>query len=345
MTAEKKLTQMVRSAGCSAKWGPRDLANVVNQMPSFADNHVLVGMQQYDDAGVYCLDAHRTLIQTVDFFTPMVDDPYLFGQIAAANALSDIYAMGARPITAMNIVCFPLCENHDLLQQILIGGADKVKEAGCVLLGGHTVDDLEPKYGLAVTGSANVQRIIRNSTAQCGDLLFLTKRLGNGIINTGYKLGDGNLDIWQPVWQEMASLNREASLAMQKAKAHAATDITGFGLLGHLQELCAASGLGAEIWAGQVPIWPFALQLAKDGVLPRGLAQNKAYLQNAVQFAADVPEALQDIFYDPQTNGGLLIAVPKCRGPQMEVFLESAGLPFAIIGILKEEPGIVVLKE
>ena len=313
-------------------------------LPQFVSPKLLVGTENYDDAGVYLLDENTALIQTLDFFTPITDDPYLFGQIAAANALSDIYAMGGLPLLAMNIAAFPLCSDTDRFRRILLGGADKIKEAGAILLGGHTVDDQEPKYGLSVTGIAHPRDIKTNGGAKEGDLLFLTKRLGNGIVSTGFKVGAGDPVVWQSMWEEMASLNKDAALAMNKAKAHAATDITGFGLLGHLHEMTAASGLGAEIWAANIPYWPLAAQLAAEGIVPGGAYRNREYLKNDVVFASGVRLELQDILCDPQTSGGLLMAIPKCRGTELEVYLEQAGLPYAIVGQMTAGHKIRVLK-
>lgn len=243
----------------------------MKNLPRFSHPKLLVGSDNYDDAGVYQLTEDIAIIQTLDFFTPMVDDPFLFGQVAAANALSDIYAMGGEPITAMNIAAFPLCGMEDVFAQVLLGGASKIEEAGALLIGGHTVSDEEPKYGLSVCGIAHPKKIIDNASGQKGDLLFMTKRLGIGIINTAIKCNEVTEEEIRPALESMAELNRDAASAMQKAGVLCATDITGFSFLGHLNEVISTSSLGAEIWASAVPLWPEAVDFAKGDIIPGGL--------------------------------------------------------------------------
>lgn len=311
-------------------------------LPKFQHPNLLVGSDTYDDAGVYQINETTAIIQTLDFFTPMVDDPYAFGQIAAANALSDIYAMGGTPITAMNIAAFPTCMDMNLFQQILLGGADKVKEAGALLIGGHTIEDDEPKYGLSVTGLVHPERITPNSGGQPGDLLFLTKQLGTGIIATGIKGGVVSPEVAQKVSAGMATLNKDAAAAMRQVGVRGATDITGFGFLGHLKEIIEASGVGAVVWHDQMPIWPEALELAEMGIIPGGAYRNQGYISPVVQVAAEVPQAVVDCLYDPQTSGGLLMAVPAELGATMEVALEERGVAYAIVGRLQAGSGIVI---
>lgn len=268
-----------------------------------------MGLETTDDAAVYRLNDEQALIHTLDFFTPVVDDPYVFGQIAAANALSDVYAMGGTPLLAMNIACFPTCLPLEVLQAILKGGADKVKEAGAIIAGGHTVEDDEPKYGLAVTGLVHPDRILTNATAQAGDLLVLTKPLGTGIILTAAKADLAEGAVLEQVEKSMAALNREAAEAMQAVGVSACTDVTGFGFLGHLYELAAASGVAVEVTAGNIPLFPGVTGLAQMGMVPGGAYRNREYVQDHITFAPGIAEELQDVLFDPQTSGGLLISV------------------------------------
>lgn len=273
------------------------------------DPRLLVGYENADDAGVVKLSEDLALIQTVDFFTPIVDDPYEFGQIAAANALSDVYAMGGTPVTAMNIVAFPCSLGMDTLSAILKGGAEKVKEAGALLVGGHSVEDKEPKYGLAVTGIVHPDRVVANSTARPGDMLVLTKPLGTGIISTALKAGAASNSVERESFTVMKTLNRDASSAMVEALAHACTDITGFGLLGHGYEMASGSGVGLEIWSECIPLISGVLELATSGHIPGGLRRNRAYIEPHVEFEPGVPEEMRNIMCDPETSGGLLIAI------------------------------------
>lgn len=286
-----------------------DLAYVLRHLPPPSDRNLLVGANPADDAAVYRLSDDLALVQTVDFFTPIVDDPYTFGQIAAANSLSDVYAMGARPLTALNIVGFPVKTlPAEILMQILRGGADKASEAGVPIVGGHTVDDAEPKYGLSVTGVVHPQRYITARGGRPGDVLVLTKPLGTGTISTALKAGAAASTHVQQAVRWMTTLNRAGSSAMLAAGAHAATDITGFGLLGHLLDLCRASQVGARIDSAAVPFLPGALAYAEQGFAPGGTASNLSYVRPSVDFGA-TDESIQAILGDPQTSGGLLIAL------------------------------------
>lgn len=300
-----------------------------------------MGRESYDDAGVYQLTGDLALIQTVDFFTPMVDSPYLFGQIAAANALSDIYAMGGQPITALNIAAFPTSLDKTVCKDILKGGADKLREAGALLLGGHTVEDQEPKFGLAVTGIAHPQQFIANNRGKAGDLLFLTKHLGNGIICSALKRDLVQEADIARVTAEMTGLNRAAAQAMTQAQVAAATDITGFGLLGHLAEMLGAD-LGAQLWSDQLPIWPQALAFAEAGIIPGGLERNWKFLECLIRLDSSLPLPLQQLLFDPQTSGGLLMATPPRRGGVLESCLENNGVEYRIIGRITEKQGIEV---
>lgn len=293
---------------------------------------MLVGLNTSDDAAVYRLNDNQALIQTVDFFTPMVDEPYLFGQIAATNALSDIYAMGGQPLLALNIVCFPDCLSTNILGEILRGGADKVAEAGCIIAGGHSIRDDEPKYGLAVAGLVPPGNIISNATAQPGDRLVLTKPLGTGIINTAIKADLLSTQAIERAVQCMSKLNKEASAAMQRHKASACTDITGFGLLGHAAEMAEASQVSLEICFSAIPLLPETLEMARMGLIPAGAYNNKEHLGDKVTFDNSLRQEEQMILYDPQTSGGLLIAIAEANADRLVVNLRDQGVPSAVIG-------------
>lgn len=291
--------------------GPEDLEKVLRLLPpGEAREEILVGLDTPDDAAVFMLDEDIALVHTLDFFTPIVDDPFRFGQIAAANALSDIYAMGGTPLSAMNIVCFPCSLGMDLLAEILKGGLSKVRESGAALLGGHTVDDEEPKYGLAVTGKVNPKRILTCLGAEPGDLLILTKPLGTGILSTALKgdfIGEAEME---EAMVGMAALNAEASRAAVAAGAHACTDVTGFGLAGHLANMLPNRGLTCEIFASRLPVYPLAREMANSGMIPAGAYKNRDFLKEKVAIMPGVDELDTHILHDPQTSGGLLFALP-----------------------------------
>jgi selenide,water dikinase len=251
------------------------------------------------------------VILTVDFFTPIVDDPYTFGQIAAANSLSDVYAMGGRPVTAMNIVCFPTCLPLDILKEILRGGADKVAEAGAIVAGGHSVEDDEPKFGLSVMGMVHPGKVTANSGAKPGDMLILTKPLGIGILNTAIKADLADEGAYKKAVESMAYLNKDACEAMMKVGVNGCTDVTGFGLLGHAHEMADASNVSLEIWSDYIPIIKESIDFAKMGIIPAGAYNNEGYIGKHVHFAESIKQEIRDIMYDPQTSGGLLISVPE----------------------------------
>jgi len=301
-----------------------------------------VGIETADDAAVYRTSENTALVQTVDFFTPIVDDPYLFGQIAAANALSDIYAMGGEPLTAMNIVAFPPKLGFDVLQKILLGGRDKIEESGAVIVGGHTVEDKEPKYGLAVTGLVHPGEVITNAGAQAGDRLVLTKPLGMGILATALKGGMVEEGEMMDVIDSARTLNASAAEAMREIGVSACTDVTGFGFLGHLYLMLAASGVSARVEAKSVPIWPKAIEFAEMGLIPAGAAENRAFLRGKISFGR-VSEVLQDVLFDPQTSGGLLISVPNERCDELiEALKEARVSTRAVVGeILRGEAGVI----
>ncbi len=322
---------------------PGVLAQVLCHLPQMKDENLLVGCDSFADAGVYRLREDLALVQTVDFFTPVVDDPYQFGQIAAANSLSDVYAMGARPLTAMNIVCFPYkTQEVAILGKILQGGADKIIEAGTLLVGGHSVDDEEPKYGLSVTGIIHPDDLITNAGACPGDSLILTKPLGSGLILTAAKAemdGPGELDA---VILAMAALNREASEAMQKVGVSAATDVTGFGLLGHAREMALTSKVAMELSFGRIPLFRGALQAASMGLVPGGAYANRDYVLDGLKINGAVDERELDVLCDPQTSGGLLIAVPPEREKMLMAELLARNVSAAVIGrVLSDTAGMI----
>lgn len=287
----------------------------------------MVGTGIPDDAGVYRLRPDLALVQTVDFFTPVVDDPYWFGQVAAANALSDIYAMGATPLTALNLVAFPSCKlGPEVLRAILKGGCDKVAEAGALVLGGHSVEDDEPKYGLAVTGVVHPAEVVTNSGACPGDFLILTKPLGTGVMVTALKGGLLTPDEERKLAEVMALLNAPAAEAMRLVGVHACTDITGFGLLGHLREMAVNSGVDVEIELASLPLLPKAKKFAEEGLIPGGAYRNREYLKDHVEIGGRISPAEEDLLYDPQTSGGLLIAVSGEKREQLLSALREKGV-------------------
>jgi selenide, water dikinase len=291
------------------------------------DENVLIGLDRADDAGVYRISDDLALIQTVDFFTPIVDDPYWFGQIAAANALSDVYAMGGVPKTAMNLVAFPV-QDMDLsvLRQIIQGGIDKLNEAGVVLLGGHSVEDKELKYGLSVTGLIHPARVLAKKDLRAGDRLVLTKPLGTGIVNTAVKAAMASSDLAERATRLMAALNRDAARVMADFDVSACTDVTGFGLLGHLAEMVSGSGTGARVDSGRVPVIPEALKFASMGMIPAGAYNNREFRESMIHFAPTVDRTIQDVLVDPQTSGGLLISVKEDQAAGLVAALHGAGI-------------------
>jgi cysteine desulfurase len=329
---EVKLTHYTHGLGCACKLRPQALEEVLARLPTPQDAAVLVGIDTADDAAVYQLDEETAIVQTVDFFTPIVDDAYWFGAISAANSLSDIYAMGARPLFGLNIVGFP--SNRlpmRVLEQILQGAQDKAAEAGISIIGGHTVDDTEPKYGLAVTGVVRPDRVVRNSTARPGDVLVLTKALGTGIIATAVKRGLADEAAAREAAELMATLNRAAAEAMMEVGAHACTDITGFGLLGHLYEMAAGSGVDVTLHAGAVPTLDAAWPFAGADVVPGGTLNNLAYVEDEVTFAPEVSRVTQLILADAQTSGGLLISLAAERAEALVAALQARGVTTAAL--------------
>ncbi len=344
-TTEKiRLTQTSSKAGCGCKIGPADLMNVLRHLPAqLQDKNVLVGLDTPDDAGVYRLTDEIALVQTVDFFTPIVDDPYAFGQIAATNAISDVYAMGGRPITVLNIVGFPIGTIGDeVLAEILRGGMDKVKEAGAITLGGHSIDDPEPKFGMAVTGLIHPKQIAAKAGAQPGDVLVLTKPIGVGVISTATKKGLTTPEEEASAIRVMTKLNNVAP-HLRELGVRGMTDITGFGLLGHTSEVARESKVGVRIRAREVPVLDAAWKYAREGTFPGGTRKNRSWLKDKVQFADDLDEVTQLLLCDAMTSGGLLIAIHESRLRDLiGVLQEHETLAAAVIGdCTADDPGIV----
>ena len=322
------------------------MTQVLRHLVPFDDPAVLVDASTSDDAAVYRVDADRALVATVDFFTPIVDDPYDFGRIAAANALSDVYAMGGRPLFALNLVAFPRARLGDgWLSEIVRGGGEVAREAGVAVIGGHSIDDPEPKFGMCVVGEVAPDRIVRNSTARAGDALVLTKPIGTGIVSTAIKREAAPPEVVEAAVRSMTTLNRGASEAMLQVQAHAATDVTGYGLLGHLHEMARASRLEAHVTASAVPLLPGVRELAAAGHIPGGTRRNLADLEQALVWEEDVDDVQRVLLGDAQTSGGLLIAVTPSRVDELLALLRAAGTPAAaVVGKLVEGvPGRIVV--
>jgi len=304
------------------------------------DENVIVGLERADDAGVYKISDDLALIQTVDFFTPIVDDPYWFGQIAAANALSDVYAMGGIPKTAMNLVAFPVKQmDLSVLRQIIQGGLDKLTEAEVVLIGGHSIEDKELKYGLSVTGIVHPSRVLTKKNLWPGDRLILTKPLGTGIVNTTIKAGMASVDLTKKVTHLMAMLNRDAAEIMSRFDVHACTDVTGFGLIGHIAEMVCGSNMSVRIFSEQIPVIPEALKFAAMGLIPAGAYKNREFRESMIDFGETVGRSLGDVLFDPQTSGGLLISVGSDQAEALVKALLDAGISdTAEIGEVLEGP-------
>ena len=333
-----RLTKTARRAGCAAKHPPGYLFPLLADLPRPADPNVLVGSATADDAAVYRLDGDRALVLTTDFFTPIVDDPYDFGAVAAANALSDVYAMGGKPIAALNLVGFPEADlDPSVLAQILRGGAEKAREAGIDVVGGHTIKTDEPIYGLAVTGLVHPACIVTNAGGRPGDALVLTKPLGVGIITTAAKNDQDAQGAIGEAVRLMATLNRSAAEAMLAVGVHAATDVTGFGLLGHLRNLAHASRCRAEVWLEALPVLSAAWDYVRVGIAPGGTHANRRFLAAWTEYDLGVDEPAQLVLADAQTSGGLLIAVDPANVDALVTTLQAKGTPCAtVVGRLVE---------
>lgn len=339
METEVKLTKLASCAGCGAKVGAGTLSRLLEGFQTHSDPRLLVGYDKSDDASVYQINDDTALIQTTDFFPPIVDDPFLFGQIAAANALSDVYAMGGQPKLALNIMCITDAMEKETVQEILRGGYAKAYEAGAIITGGHTISGAEPIYGLAVSGFVHPKKVLTNSSAQPGDVLILTKPLGIGILTTSAKVDLVERTDMKKIYQQMATLNKTARDIMVKYPVNSCTDVTGFALLGHSYEMAQGSNSSIHILADEVPYHEEAFDLANMGLIPAGAYRNMEYAGAGVKLTREIPQPLQDIFYDPQTSGGLLISLPEKAGEEMLKELQEEIPSAAIIGYVTENQG------
>jgi selenide, water dikinase len=330
-----RLTQRVKAGGCASKLPAGSLQQLLSSLPPQNHPDLLVGFDTSDDAGVFRISSGQALVQTVDFFTPLVDDPFTFGQIAATNALSDVYAMGGRPLTALALVCFPQDADLAILEQIMRGGLSKMVEAGCTVLGGHSVRDAEMKFGYAVTGLIDPARIYTNAKAAVGDRLLLTKPIGTGVITTALKQGKSEPDWVDLAARSMTTLNRVASAVATACEGvHAITDITGFGLMGHAREMALGSGVTLEIDTARVPLLEGALEAVRRGAIPGGLLSNREFAECLVGDSenCNISDELRALLYDPQTSGGLLISVAPEFADDLHASLKNSAIPAAIIG-------------
>lgn len=345
MGEDIKLTKLASCAGCGAKVGAGVLAKLLDDIKVVSDPRLIVGFDKSDDASVYKINDETAIVQTVDFFPPIVDDPFLFGQIAAANAISDVYAMGGEPKLALNIMTISSKMSKEHVHEVLRGGYEKAYEAGVIITGGHTIEDVEPKYGLAVTGFVHPEKVLKNSGACEGDVLILTKPLGVGIITTAAKAELAGEELMNKMYAQMAALNKYARDIMVKYNIHACTDVTGFSLMGHGLEMAAGSGLTLHIKAADVKYHTEALEFAEMGFIPAGAYRNRDYAEHRTKVSnPDISLALQDIFYDPQTSGGLLIAVPEKDAGALFNELSSSMSGVSTVGYMgrKEEADIIL---
>lgn len=338
-----RLTSLVKTSGCAAKLNPSDLEVTLKNLNNFKSENLIVGFDTNDDALVYKISDDLVAVQSLDFFPPMVDDPYTFGMIAAANSISDIYAMGAEPKVAMNIMCFPSCIDLNIMAAILQGGIDKAKEAGVTIAGGHTVEDPIPKYGLSVTGFAKPEQIYKNSTVKEGDILILTKPLGVGLINTGAKVDSVSESAKKIAEKSMMTLNKYAKECLKELNVNAITDVTGFSLAGHSYEMAVSADKTIEIYSKNLSIIPEAIEMAKQGIIPEGTYNNKNFLENKyISYIND--ENILDVIFDPQTSGGLLVSLPEMDAQKYLKRLQEH-TPYArIVGkvIRKQEKNIIL---
>ncbi len=341
------LTQFVENAGCASKINQTDLKIVLAGLPPISDPRVLVSADTCDDAGVFKLAEDMALVQSVDVFTPNVDDPYTFGQIAAANSLSDIYAMGGTPLTALSVVGFPIeTMSHKVMNRMLRGGIDKMKEAEVEVIGGHSIKDTEIKFGFSVTGVVDPKKIITNDKARPGDVLVLTKSIGTGVISFARQLGRASEEAMKAISQSMAELNKVASEAMVEAGVTTATDVTGFGLMGHLSEMVSQSKVTAEIYINQVPFFDGVLDYVREELISGAIERNREYAAQFAEVKEGVSEEVEIALYDPQTSGGFLIAIGSDQGEAFVKHLKEKGLASAaIIGkVVSKSEGKIVLK-
>lgn len=345
METEVKLTKLANCAGCGAKMGAGTLAKMLEGFKSHSDPRLIVGYDKSDDASVFVIDENTALIQTTDFFPPIVDDPYLYGKIAATNALSDIYAMGGEPKLALNIMCAAEGMADSTIRDILRGGYDAAYDAGAIITGGHTIKGAEPIYGLAVSGFVHPEKVLTNSNAKPGDVLILTKPLGVGIITTGAKADMVNEDIMDRIYAQMATLNKAARDIMVQYHVHSCTDVTGFGFMGHSFEMAQGSGCSVHIKVDDIPYHAEAFELAAMGLIPAGAYRNREYAEAGVTCRREIPLAMQDILYDPQTSGGLLFSIPQCEAEACLKQLQQRIPAAAVVGYVTEKEDFYIILE
>ena len=337
MENEVKLTKLASCAGCGAKVGAGTLCQLLESFATHQDAKLLVGYDKSDDASVYAVTDELAIVQTTDFFPPIVDDPFMYGQIAATNALSDVYAMGGEPKLALNIMCIPEKMEQHTVQEILRGGYAKAYEAGAIITGGHTIHGAEPIYGLAGTGFVHPQKIWRNSGAQPGDVLILTKPLGVGILTTAAKAELVEKKLLSKLYQQMSTLNKYAHDVLIKYAVHACTDVTGFALLGHSLEMAQGSNVTIHLETAKLPYHKEAYEMASMGFIPAGAYRNREFAEAHVRVVGDIPLPLQDICYDPQTSGGLLCAISEAQAAACLAELQEVAPASAIIGYVSEK--------
>jgi len=344
METDVKLTKLANCAGCGAKMGAGTLAKMLEGFKAHSDPRLIVGYDKSDDASVYVLDEKTALIQTTDFFPPIVDEPYLYGRIAATNALSDVYAMGGEPKLALNILCAAEGMEDSVVREILRGGYDAAYEAGAIITGGHTIRGAEPIYGLAVSGFVHPEKVLTNSAARPGDMLILTKPLGVGILTTGAKADMVEKAVMDRIYAQMATLNKTARDIMVKYPVHSCTDVTGFGLLGHSFEMAQGSECSVHLTVDTIPYHEEALELAAMGLVPAGAYRNREYAESGVTVRGKVSLAMQDILYDPQTSGGLLMALSGDAAMDCLAELKTAIPQASVVGYVteKEENWIIL---
>lgn len=333
-----RLTESVKAGGCASKLSPALLDKVLGRLPRQHDPNVLVGFDHADDAGVYRISADQALVQTVDFFTPVVDDPYVFGQIAATNALSDVYAMGGKPLTSLALVCFPEKADLEILERILAGGLSKMVEAGCTVVGGHSIRDEETKFGYAVTGIIDPRKVLTNAGAKPGDALIFTKALGTGVISTAIKKGKAEPEWIDAAVQSMTTLNKRAAevIGNKDFAVHGMTDVTGFGLIAHAREMALASNVALRFFSKDIPVLPGALECIRAGYIPGGLNNNRNFAECTVGYEAPIDDELKALLFDPQTAGGLLISIAEDGSRKLVSELRDVGVPARRIGDVTE---------
>lgn len=336
-SSKKKLTANVKAGGCAAKLGAKELENILKDLPIVESENLIAGISGFEDACVYKISDDLAIVKTIDFFPALLDDPYLFGQIAACNALSDVYAMGAKPIIALNVLCFPTCDYPiSVVKDILEGGASKVAESGACLAGGHSIQVSEPVYGLSVTGVVAPDKVLTNSGAQENDSLVLTKPIGTGVALLGMKGDELKESSKEILINNLTQLNSTASEIAQQFNVNAMTDITGFGLIGHVHEMTSSSKLNARMKLDKVEFFPQVIDLASQGFVPAGAYGNRQSYSDFVTYAENIELEYQDLLFDPQSSGGLLISIPESQAHQLVVKLQAENIQASVIGTLEK---------